>query len=185
MGGDIDRSYEKLYAELLGRAEQLHESNKRRIRRGLILLVILPVILGLIRWITDSDKIVFLIIWVLIMFVLSAYLITVEYMDDSVRKTLEDVTDQEAEFDELILRPEVLQGRLRGRIAERRAQRAAARTEEQSTAPAGTEAVLPDASQPGNDLPDEETVRETLAELADIIRADEDISETENGGAEQ
>ena len=63
-----DVKYEQLYAQLLERGETLHDNNKKRIRRGLIFLVILPVILGLILWITGSNKIVFLIIWVLCMF---------------------------------------------------------------------------------------------------------------------
>lgn len=99
--------YEALYTELLDRGDQLHESNKKRIRMGLILLIVLPFILASIRWITDSDKVVFLIIWILLMFILSAYLISVEYIDSAIEKTLRDVTDSEAEFDGLLPRPEL------------------------------------------------------------------------------
>ena len=122
-----DVNYEQLYTQLLERGEMLHESNKKRIRRGLILLVILPAILGLILWITGSSKIVFLIIWILCMFALCAYLISVEYLDDSIQKTLEDVTNREADFDGLLphASAEELQERIKARIAERRAQRAA------------------------------------------------------------
>ena len=122
-----DVNYEQLYSQLLERGETLHESNKKRIRRGLILLVLLPAILGLILWITGSSKIVFLIIWILCMFALCAYLISVEYLDDSIQKTLEDVTNREAVFDGLLphASAEELQERIKERIAERRAQRAA------------------------------------------------------------
>ena len=127
---DVNRNshnYEELYTELLGRGEMLHESNKRRIRRGLVILVILPFILEFIRWITDSDKVVFLIIWILIMFVLSAYLISIEYLDYTVEETLKDVTDIEADFDGLLPRPELrradLHERISARFAELRAQR--------------------------------------------------------------
>ncbi len=119
---DVNRNshnYEELYTELLGRGEMLHESNKRRIRRGIIILVILPVILEFIRWMTDSDKVVFLIIWILIMFVLSAYLISIEYLDYTVEETLKDVTDIEADFDGLLPRPELRRGDLHERINER------------------------------------------------------------------
>ena len=121
-----DVKYEQLYTQLLERGETLHENNKKRIRRGLIMLVILPFILGLILWITDSSRIVFLIIWILCMFAISAYLISVEYLDDSIQKTLEDVTNSEADFDQLLphaSRAE-LHERIRERISERRAQRA-------------------------------------------------------------
>ncbi|MBQ6314935.1 MAG: hypothetical protein IJI11_04960 [Mogibacterium sp.] len=114
----INNNYESLYSQLYDRAEQLHESNKRRIRRGMIGLIVLPVVLGAIRAMTGSDRVVFLIIWVISMFILCAYLITVEYLDDSIKKTLEDMTSQEAEFDELFVHPERIQGRLRERINE-------------------------------------------------------------------
>ena len=118
----VDRNnhkYEELYTELLGRGEMLHESNKRRIRRGLIILVILPVVLEFIRWMTDSDKVVFLIIWIIIMFVLSAYLISIEYLDYSIEETLRDVTDTEADFDGLLPRRELRRGDLHGWIRAR------------------------------------------------------------------
>ena len=59
---------------------------------GLIFLVILPVILGLVLWITGSSKIVFLIIWILCMFALCAYLISVEYLDDSMQRPVDGLT---------------------------------------------------------------------------------------------
>lgn len=101
--------YEALYTQLLERGMDLHMSNKKRIRAGLIILLLLPVILGIILKMTQSDKIVFLLIWVLCMFVLCIYLISVEYIDDSVKKTLEEVTDREMNFDELLLNSEKLE----------------------------------------------------------------------------
>ena len=81
-----DDRYEKLYAELLTQTELLHQSNKRRIRRGLWGLLVMPLVMAVLLWLTDSSRIVFLLIWVLGMFVLSAYLITVEYLDSSWKK---------------------------------------------------------------------------------------------------
>jgi hypothetical protein len=111
-----DSRYEELYQQLLERGLDMHVHNKRRIGNGMILLLLLPVILGVILWVTGSDKIVFLIIWVLCMFALSIYLITIEYIDDSVEKTLEEVTDREADFGVLFPGTE----QLGERISERR-----------------------------------------------------------------
>ena len=111
-----DSRYEELYQQLLERGLDMHVHNKRRIRNGMILLLLLPVILGVILWVTGSDKIVFLIIWVLCMFALSIYLISIEYIDDSVEKTLEEVTDREADFGVLFPGTE----QLGERISERR-----------------------------------------------------------------
>lgn len=97
-----NENYGKLYNEMADYAERFHEKNKKRIRIGIVMLFVLPVALGLIRWLTDSDKIVFLLIWVISMFILSAYLISVEYMDDSIQRKLTELTDREAEFDDLL-----------------------------------------------------------------------------------
>jgi hypothetical protein len=138
MTSDKNRNkYEELYSELLTRGEQLHESNKRRIKRGLIALIVLPFILYFILWMTDSDKVVFLIIWIIIMFVLSAYLISIEYLDSSVENTLNNVSDTEAEFDDLLPRSD-LQERIRERLAERRAEKKAP-PEEKGSAESGGE----------------------------------------------
>ena len=80
------------YGNLNAYVSEFHEKNKKRIRNSGIVLILLPVILGLIRWFTDSDKIVFLFIWVLCMFAIGTYLISVEYMDHRVRQKLEDIT---------------------------------------------------------------------------------------------
>ncbi len=111
--------YEALYTELLDRGDQLHEGNKRRIRRGVLLLIILPFVLNFIRLITDSDKVVFLIIWIFIMFIVSAYLISIEYLDSAIEKTLKDVTDTEENFDGLVPKPELQVADLHERIRER------------------------------------------------------------------
>ena len=110
-----DGRYEALYTQLLERGMDLHMSNEKRIRTGLIILLLLPVILGIILKLTGSDKIVFLIIWVICMFVLCIYLISVEYIDDSVKRTLEEVTERETDFDELILDSEKLEERVAAR----------------------------------------------------------------------
>lgn len=110
-----DSRYEALYTQLLERGMDLHANNKKRIRVGLILLLILPVILGIVLKLTGSDKIVFLIIWVICMFIICIYLISIEYIDDSIRKTLEEVTDSEAGFDELIADSGAIEERLAAR----------------------------------------------------------------------
>ena len=128
-----ENKYEALYTELLAKGEGLHENNKKRIRIAFIVMIILPVVLDVIRWITDSDKIVFLIIWVFIMFAVAAYLISIEYIDSQVEEVLREVTDSEEGFDDLLSRPENrridLHERIRARIESRRG-RDAAETDE-------------------------------------------------------
>ena len=100
------------YRDLSSYAHELHEKNKKRVKVSGIVLILLPVVLGLIRWLTDSDKLVFLLIWVLCMFMIAAYLIGVAYLDESIQKKLAELTGREEDFDGLIDRPDSLGGKL-------------------------------------------------------------------------
>ena len=126
--GKQDRHYEELYMRLRERAEEMHSNNKKRIRTGLIVLGLIPVVLIIMRLLTDSDRVVFLIIWILCTFAVCIYLITIEYIDDSLEKTLEEVTEREADFDELLIGTEQL-GELILERRERRHERREARQE--------------------------------------------------------
>ena len=114
-----DIRYEELYNRLLERGFALHENNKKRIRIGLIFLIAFTVLMILIRLITDSDRVVFMILWVVGMFVASIYLISVEYIDDSIRKTLEEVSEREADFGELLPDSAEVRERVQSRIHEK------------------------------------------------------------------
>ena len=94
---------DKLYAKLLIFAEELHMGNKRRIRNGFISLAVLPVLLIIIRLLTDSSRVVFLLIWILTMFVAAAFLIFVAYVDRQLQDTLNELAESEKkEFDSLL-----------------------------------------------------------------------------------
>lgn len=97
-----ENRYEKLYTQLLTYVEQIHQRNKRRIRCGLISLIALPVLLIVLLLMTGSSKVVFLIIWIIAMFIVAAYLISVEYLDDRIQKKLVEVSESEQEFDDLL-----------------------------------------------------------------------------------
>jgi vacuolar-type H+-ATPase subunit I/STV1 len=73
----------------------------------------------LIRLITNSDRVVFMILWVVGMFAISVYLISVEYLDDSIRKTLEDVSDREADFGVLLPDSEQVREKVQTRLQEK------------------------------------------------------------------
>ena len=97
----------------------LHENNKKRIRTGLVFLAVFTVLMILVRMITDSDRVVFMILWVVGMFIISIYLISVEYIDDSIRKTLEDVSDREADFGVLLPDTEQVREMVQTRLQEK------------------------------------------------------------------
>ena len=77
----MEQKQDNRYHDLTSYAQKVHEKKKKRVKASGIVLIVLPVVLGLIRWMTDSDKIVFLVIWVNCMFAISAYLVSIEYVD--------------------------------------------------------------------------------------------------------
>lgn len=115
-----EKHYEELFNKLLERGKILHASNRKRIRIGLIFLAVFTVMMIVIRFITESDRATFLMIWVIGMFAISIYLVGIEYIDDSIAKTLEDVTEQDTDWEELIPDSEAMRGKIQDRIQDRR-----------------------------------------------------------------
>lgn len=98
-----ENSTDVLYGKLLMYAEQLHQGNKRRIRNGFISLVIIPIILICVCVLTDSSRIVFLIVWIACMFVVAAFLMFIAYFDWQLKSILDELAlDEEKELDSLI-----------------------------------------------------------------------------------
>lgn len=79
--------------------QEFHMENRRRIRSGIKCLLIIPLIFLVLLLMTGSDRIIFLSLWVISMFLIAAYLIYAEYMDFKVDKTVAHITGQS--FEEL------------------------------------------------------------------------------------
>lgn len=77
----MEQKHDNRYDNSASFIDEVREKNKKRVKTSGIALIALPVVLGLIRWLTASDKTVFLIIWVIFMFLLAAYLVSVEYYE--------------------------------------------------------------------------------------------------------
>ena len=98
-----ESSTDVLYGKLLMYAEQVHQDNKRRIKNGLISLIVIPFVLVGILLLTDSSRIVFLIICIACMFVVAAYLLYIAYSDWMLQATINELSrDELGEFDSLI-----------------------------------------------------------------------------------
>lgn len=94
--------YEKMYEKLVDYEQKIHEKNQKRIRIGLKCILFIPLIfLALLFW-TDSNKVVFLILWIVSLFVLASYLIVVEYMDYNLQEKLNELRNEEGEVEALI-----------------------------------------------------------------------------------
>ena len=83
---------EKLFREtLLPKLEQSHQANQMGLRIGVIWLFALPVLLAVIRRMTDSSKVAFLLIWIVGMFLIAGVLVFVAYSDSELKRTLGEV----------------------------------------------------------------------------------------------
>lgn len=92
---------------LLPTVEHVHRIDQTSLRVGVIWLLILPVLLLVIRRMTGSSKVAFLIIWIVGMFIISAALILIAYADHELKRFLEEARQyapqaSDAELDELL-----------------------------------------------------------------------------------
>lgn len=108
-----NNKYKKAYDMVMNYEEQIHQKNQKRISIGLKCILIIPLIfLALLFW-TDSSKIIFLILWIVSLFVLAAYLITVEYMDYNLMERMAVLNGKEQQMEEYqLIGNEVLENRI-------------------------------------------------------------------------
>ena len=86
-----------IYDELVDFQDNLHKQNLKRIRIGLLCVLIIPMIFLSLMFITDSNKVIWLILWIVSLFAISAYLIVVEYGDYNLQHRFNAITGNEAE----------------------------------------------------------------------------------------
>lgn len=105
--------YKKAYDMVVNYEEQMHRKNQKRISIGLKCILIIPLIfLALLFW-TNSSKIIFLILWIVSLFVLAAYLITVEYMDYNLMERMAKLNGNEQEMEAYqLIGNEVIESRI-------------------------------------------------------------------------
>lgn len=100
---DRKEDFEKLYDMMLEYEGEIHKKNQKRIKIGMKCLLIIPMIFLILLLLTQSSKLVFLILWIVSLFILAAYLIFVEYSDDKLQQKLSEISNREqAERDALI-----------------------------------------------------------------------------------
>ena len=92
-----EREYQELYDRLLDEVKTLHKNNRRRIRNGMRMLLVVTVGLMLLMFLAQGNKVFTLMLWIFSMFAVAAYLIAVEYADYELQKKLEQITQMEQE----------------------------------------------------------------------------------------
>lgn len=88
-------TYEQLYAKMSAYEQHIHEMNQKRIKFAIRCFLIIPSCFLAALFLTGSNKIVFLILWIISLFGLSIYLIAVEYMDYLLQMKLKEWSEDE------------------------------------------------------------------------------------------
>ncbi|MCI6164903.1 MAG: hypothetical protein MR675_06945 [Lachnospira sp.] len=80
----------------------IHERNKKRIKAGMICMIIIPMFFMILMFAMNSSKIIYLVLWIVSLFALCVYLIAVEYMDYNLKEHIKDIGIDEHKLDEII-----------------------------------------------------------------------------------
>ncbi len=113
-----EKKYSQLYQALLQEVLQFHNGNQRRIRKGMLSLLLVPLVFLVLLFLSEGSRVIFLLLWIVSMFGIAAYLIAVEYIDYEMQNKVKRITKKEVELDQLTALPAgmpQLLPRLRGR----------------------------------------------------------------------
>lgn len=87
--------YRQLFQKLVEEEEQLHVENQKRIKIGIQCLIWIPMIFMVLLFLTEGEKVIFLILWIASLFMIASYLIYVEYIDFKAQERLHGYQDNE------------------------------------------------------------------------------------------
>ena len=95
---------EILYEKFLDLQQQIHQKNQRKIKVGLKVNILIPLVFLIISFVSKRSKLVFLLLWIISLFGIAFYLLYVEYMDFKLQEQLRElgIMEKEAEAQALI-----------------------------------------------------------------------------------
>lgn len=100
-----EKKYSQLYQALLQEVLQFHSGNQRRIRKGMLSLLLVPLVFLVLLFLSEGSRVIFLLLWIVSMFGIAAYLIAVEYIDYEMQNKVKRITKKEVELDQLMALP--------------------------------------------------------------------------------
>lgn len=86
--------YKNLFQQLVKEEQQLHIENQKRIKAGIQCLIWIPMIFLMLLFLTEGEKVIFLVLWVVSLFAIASYLIYIEYIDFKAQERLHTYADQ-------------------------------------------------------------------------------------------
>lgn len=103
-----EKKYSQLYQALLQEVLQFHNGNQRRIRKGMLSLLLVPLVFLVLLFLSKGSRVIFLLLWIVSMFGIAAYLIAVEYIDYEMQNKVKKITKKEVELDQLTPLPSTM-----------------------------------------------------------------------------
>ena len=162
-----EKKYSQLYQALLQEVLQFHSGNQRRIRKGMLSLLLVPLAFLVLLFLSDGSRVIFLLLWIVSMFGIAAYLIAVEYVDYEMQNKVKKITQKEVELDQLTALPTgmpQLLPHLRGRSQESEAVPEEPAPEELAPEEPAPEEPAPEEPVPAEPVPEEPVPAEPVPE---------------------
>lgn len=97
-----DEQFRQMYEKLMSYENTIHEQNQRRIKIGMRCIYIIPLIFLVLLLVTESSKIVFLVLWIVSLFGIAVYLISVEYVDYKLQEKMNEISGRGDTVESLI-----------------------------------------------------------------------------------
>lgn len=97
-----------IFNKMLDYYTQSHRKNKKRIRVGMVCMIVIPLIFLMLMFTMNSSKIVYLVFWIISLFALCTYLIAVEYMDYNLQEHMKELGVTSHKKKEAIIGPKVI-----------------------------------------------------------------------------
>lgn len=114
----MEKDYERMYDILAQYENEMHEKNQKKLKIGLRCIWIIPLIFLCLLFLTDTSKVVFLILWIASLFGIAVYLILVEYADYKLQEKLGEISGRKDKEVQALLAPDLagMEGRIRNVI---------------------------------------------------------------------
>lgn len=89
-------------SQVLAFRDNAHAANVKKLKAGIKCIFTVPACFLILLFLTDSSKIIFLVLWIASLFIIAAYLIHVEYSDYKVQEMVNSLQDSGSDIDGLI-----------------------------------------------------------------------------------
>lgn len=91
-----------IMSKVLAFRDNAHAENVRKLKAGIKCIFTVPAAFLILLFLTESSKIIFLVLWIASLFIIAAYLIHVEYSDYKIQEMVNSLQDSGSDIDSLI-----------------------------------------------------------------------------------